>query len=433
MQKKEVTMTQLDMAAGGRITDAMRQVAKYEGLPAEEIREKVAAGQIVIPRNIHHEFIARGIGKNLKTKINANIGTSPSRADLEEELEKLDTAVKAGADAVMDLSTGGDLNRILTAILKRSPVMVGTVPIYKVVSKLFEDRRQASDLTAEDLFGEIEEQARAGVDFITVHCGINRQTLSVLENSDRLMGVVSRGGSLLIEWMKKNQKENPLYANFDTLLEIAHSYDVTLSLGDGLRPGSIADAEDRAQMSELVVLGELARRARKAGVQVMIEGPGHVPLSRIAGDIHNQKRICDGAPYYVLGPLPTDIAPGYDHIAGAVGGAVAAASGADFLCYLTPAEHLRLPDVADVREGVIASRIAAHIGDIEKGVRGARERNLQMSEARKRFDWNGMFAAAIDPVKARHYRLHSEDRDREVCTMCGDLCAIKSFQRAMEK
>lgn len=425
-------MTQLDKAASGKITEAMRQVSEYEGIPVEEIRAKVAAGQVVIPQNIHHDFIARGIGKNLKTKVNANIGTSPSHADLGEELEKLDTAVKAGVDAIMDLSTGGDLDAILATILKHSPVMVGTVPIYKSVSKLFAEGRSSHDLTADDIFKEIECQAKAGVDFITVHCGINRHTLAVLENSGRLMGVVSRGGSLLIEWMKKNNSENPLYENYETLLEIVHAHDVTLSLGDGLRPGSIGDAEDRAQISEMIILGELAQRARKAGVQVMIEGPGHVPLNRIAGDIDSQKRICDGAPYYVLGPLPTDIAPGYDHIVSAIGGAIAASCGADFLCYVTPAEHLRLPDIADVREGVIAARIAAHIGDIEKGVRGAGEQDLKMSEARKRFDWNAMFEAAIDPVKARHFRLHSEDKDREVCTMCGDLCAIKAFHRAME-
>lgn len=425
-------MTQLDMAASGKITEAMRQVSEYEGIPVEEIRQKVAAGQIAIPKNIGHDFSARGIGKNLKTKVNANIGTSPSHVDVKEELEKLDTAVKAGADAIMDLSTGGDLDSVLAAILRCSPVMVGTVPIYKSASKLFSQGRASHDLTADDIFEEIEYQAKTGVDFITVHCGVNRYTLGVLENSDRLMGVVSRGGSLLIEWMKKNEKENPLYENFDTLLEIVRAHDVTLSLGDGFRPGSISDAEDRAQVSELIVLGELARRARKAGVQVMIEGPGHVPLNRIAADIHAQKRICDEAPYYVLGPLPTDIAPGYDHIVSAIGGAIAASSGADFLCYVTPAEHLRLPDISDVREGVVAARIAAHIGDIEKGIRGAREQDLKMSDARKRFDWNTMFETAIDPVKARHYRSQSEDRDRDVCTMCGDLCAMKTFQRAME-
>lgn len=425
-------MTQLDQAKSGKLTEAMHQVSEYEEIPVEAIRQKVATGQIVIPKNINRDFIARGIGKGLKTKVNANIGTSLSHADLKEELAKLETAVKAGVDAVMDLSTGGDLDLILHEILSHSPVMLGTVPIYKSVSRLFSEGKTVPELNTDDIFNEIENQAKAGVDFITVHCGITRHTVGVLENSTRIMGIVSRGGSLLVEWMKKNEMENPLYEYYDRLLEIAHEHDVTLSLGDGLRPGSIWDAEDRAQVSELIVLGELAKKARKAGVQVMIEGPGHVPLNRIAGDMKLQKRICGEAPYYVLGPLPTDIAPGYDHIVGAIGGAIAAASGADFLCYVTPAEHLRLPDLSDVREGVIASKIAAHIGDIEKGVPKAIDQDLKMSEARKRFDWNAMFGAAIDPVKAKHFRMYSEDRDRDVCTMCGDLCAIKTFRRAMD-
>jgi len=426
-------MTQLDDARSGKTTEAMHQVSQYEGIPVDQIRQGVAAGRIVIPKNTHRDFTARGIGKGLKTKINANIGTSLSHADLTEELEKLEVAVKAGADAVMDLSTGGDLDRVLNQILERSPVMVGTVPIYKSASKLFSEKKSCPELRADDIFNEIEYQGRAGVDFITVHCGITRQTVSVLEDCGRMMGIVSRGGSLLVEWIKKNEQENPLYEHYDRLLEIAHEYDITLSLGDGLRPGSICDAQDRAQISELVVLGELAKRSRRAGVQVMIEGPGHVPLNRIAGDMKLQRQICEEAPYYVLGPLPTDIAPGYDHIVGAIGGAIAAASGADFLCYVTPAEHLRLPDVGDVREGVIASKIAAHIGDIEKGVKGAWELNVKMSTARKNLDWPAMFEAAIDPVKARHFRMQSEDRDRDVCTMCGDLCALKTFERAMEK
>ncbi len=426
-------MTQLSLARDGVITEEMKAIASEEGFPFEEIRELVATGRVVIPKNINHDFSAKGIGKGLKTKVNANIGTSPSHFSLEEELEKLDTAVKAGADAIMDLSTGGDMDLILKTILKHSPVMVGTVPIYKSVSKLFSEGRSCPELKTDEIFQGIEDQAKAGVDFVTVHCGITRHTVGILEQSGRLMGIVSRGGSLMAEWIKKNGKENPLYEYYDRLLGIAFEYDVTLSLGDGLRPGTICDAQDRAQISELITLGELAKRARKAGVQVMIEGPGHVPLSRIAADMRLQKRICEDAPYYVLGPLPTDIAPGYDHVAGAIGGAIAASSGADFLCYVTPAEHLRLPDVSDVREGVIASKIAAHIGDIEKGVSGAWERNMKMSEARSRFDWETMFEMAIDPAKARHYRTHSEDKDRDVCTMCGDLCALKTFERIGQK
>jgi phosphomethylpyrimidine synthase len=426
-------MSQLEKARSGKATSAMRQISEYEGISIEEICAKVSRGLIVIPKNINRDFIARGIGKGLKTKVNANIGTSPSHADLKEELEKLDVAVQAGADAVMDLSTGGDLDLNLNKILTHSPVMVGTVPIYKSVSKLFAEGKSCPELRVDDIFSEIENQAKAGVDFITVHCGITRHTIDVLEKCGRLMGIVSRGGSFMVEWIKKNGKENPLYEHYDRLLGIAHEYDVTLSLGDGLRPGSICDAEDRAQVSELIVLGELAKRARNAGVQVMIEGPGHVPLNRIAADMKLQKRICDEAPYYVLGPLPTDIAPGYDHIVGAIGGAIAASSGADFLCYVTPAEHLRLPDTSDVREGVIASKIAAHIGDIEKGIQGAWEQNRKMSDARRRFDWPTMFETAIDPVKARHFRRQSEDSDREVCSMCGDFCALKTFERAMEQ
>jgi phosphomethylpyrimidine synthase len=395
--------------------------------------ERIANGTIVIPKNRKRQFRVKGIGKGLSTKVNANIGTSPSHFDINEELNKLDVAVASGADAVMDLSTGGDIILILEKILAKSSVMVGTVPIYKSVSKIFSEGKQTSDLTADDMFSDIEAHAKAGVDFITVHSGITRSSLDVLEKSGRLMGIVSRGGSLLSEWIAKNQKENPFFDQYDHLLEIAHEYDVTLSLGDGLRPGSICDAQDRAQMAELVILGDLARRARKAGVQVMIEGPGHVPLSRIAGDIKTQKRLCDQAPYYVLGPLPTDIAPGYDHIVGAIGGAIAAANGADFLCYVTPAEHLCLPSVQDVRDGVVASKIAAHIGDIEKGISGAWERDRAMSEARRTFQWETMFDLSIDPETAKKRRFSSEDKNRDVCTMCGDLCAVKTYQRTISK
>ncbi|HUV76959.1 MAG TPA: phosphomethylpyrimidine synthase ThiC, partial [Desulfobacterales bacterium] len=414
-------MTQIDAARSNQITDAMHQVAQKEGLTAEKVREKVAAGMVVIPKNRNRNCQACGIGQGLKTKVNANIGTSPSHCDLKEELAKLDTAVAAGADAVMDLSTGGNLDRILQTILKRSSVIVGTVPIYKVVSKLMAKNKTSVEMTADDLMEEIEMQAMAGVDFITVHCGITRQSLSALKGCDRIMGMVSRGGSFMAEWIIANKKENPLYAQYDRLLEICRQHDVTLSLGDGLRPGAIHDAEDRAQISELLILGELARRARKAGVQVMIEGPGHVPLGRIPGDVQLQKRLCDNAPYYVLGPLPTDIAPGYDHLVGAIGGAVAAASGVDFLCYLTPAEHLHLPTIQDVHDGVMATRIAAHIGDLEKGLPGAANWDRNMSLARRKFDWDTMYSQAIDPQLARKRRMQTEDHHRDVCTMCGDL------------
>ncbi|MDA8126966.1 MAG: phosphomethylpyrimidine synthase ThiC [Deltaproteobacteria bacterium] len=425
-------MTQLEAAREGKITAEMEQAAEYEGMNPEAIRDKVAAGSVVIPKNRGHRFSARAIGRGLSTKINANIGTSASHANLTEELEKLQVAVEAGADAVMDLSTGGDIDAILAGMVAHSPVMIGTVPIYRSISRLFAAGKDCGELDAESLFVDIEQEAKAGVDFITVHCGITTQTLSILEGCGRIMGVVSRGGSLMAEWIKRRGEENPLFAQYDRLLSIARTYDVTLSLGDGLRPGTICDAEDRAQVGELIVLGQLVERARKAGVQVMVEGPGHVPLRRIAADMQLQKRLCSDAPYYVLGPLPTDIAPGYDHIVGAIGGAIAAAAGADFLCYVTPAEHLGLPTGEDVREGVMASRVAAHIGDLEKGVKGAWERNVAMSEARRRFDWEGMFGLCLDPVKARSVRSRTEDKDKDVCTMCGEMCAIKTYNRFLE-
>ena len=423
-------MTQLEGGQKkGQITESMHQVARQEEVPPESVREKVAAGTAVIPKNNNRHFESRGIGAGLKTKVNANIGTSPSHHDLTEELAKLNAAVKAGADAIMDLSTGGDLDQILDTILRQAPVMVGTVPIYKVISKLMAQQKAPVEMAADDLFAEIEYQGRAGVDFITVHCGITRRNLAVLKDCDRIMGMVSRGGSFMAEWISAHGVENPLYSRFDDVLEICRQHDITLSLGDGLRPGAIHDAEDRAQIAELVTLGELARKARRAGVQVMIEGPGHVPLNRIADDVRQQKRLCDNAPYYVLGPLPTDIAPGYDHLVGAIGGAVAAAAGVDFLCYVTPAEHLHLPGIQDVHDGVIASRIAAHIGDVEKNLPQAGDWDAAMSRARKCFDWETMYSLAIDPPLARQRRSQSEDHSRDVCTMCGDLCAMKTFER----
>ncbi|MFO8112208.1 MAG: phosphomethylpyrimidine synthase ThiC [Desulfosalsimonadaceae bacterium] len=424
-------MTRIESARQGTITDDMHFVAASENVPAEQIRRLVAEGKLVIPKNNNRNFPARGIGKGLKTKVNANIGTSMSDCSTDGEIKKLDAAIRAGADAVMDLSTGPGREDVLAAILKRSSVMVGTVPLYNAVSRRIEAGQDHAALSAEDIFGEIEAQGKAGVDFITVHCGITRHSLAVLTDCGRLMGIVSRGGSLLAEWIAKNQAENPLYEDFDRLLEIARTYDMTLSLGDGLRPGTIFDAEDRAQVSELIILGDLTRRAVKAGVQVMVEGPGHVPLSMIANDIKQQKRLCNEAPYYVLGPLPTDAAAGNDHIAGAIGGAIAAANGADFLCYVTPAEHLALPGIEDVREGVIASKIAAHIGDLEKNVPAAWDRDRKMSEARNCFDWETMLDQALDPEKARGIRSRSKEKNRDVCSMCGDLCALKTYARAV--
>ncbi len=417
-------MTQLSLAKEGIVTKAMRQVADGEGLEPEFIRQGVADGTIVIPINNNRKFAARGIGTGLRTKVNANIGTSQEHIDLDEEVDKLKVSVAYGADSVMDLSTGGDLDHIRKTIIAESCVMIGTVPIYGVAATLQHADKDIFQLEADQLFDEIEKHGEQGVDFITVHCGVTQRSVAALEQSPRVGGIVSRGGSILAAWMKHHGRENPLYEYYDRLLEISFKYDMTISLGDGLRPGAIADATDRPQVEELTILGELARRARDAGVQVMIEGPGHVPLNQVEANVLMEKRLCDNAPFYVLGPLTTDVAPGYDHITGAIGGAVAAAAGADFLCYVTPAEHLRLPTVQDVRDGVIATRIAAHSGDIAKGVRNAAQWDLDMSKRRKALDWEGMYKLAIDPELARQRRADSEAYDQLVCTMCGKLCSI---------
>ncbi len=416
--------TQLSMAKEGVITDEMKMVAADEDFSPEEIRDLVASGQVVIPKNINHDFPSKGIGKGLTTKINANIGTSGDHMDIDEELHKLEVSIEAGADSVMDLSTGGDLKKIRKMMIDNSPVMLGAVPIYAVASELGSQNRSITDMTPDFLFESIEQQCEEGIDYITVHCGVTRQTYSLADQTNRIGGIVSRGGSLLALWMYQHHKENPLFEEYDRLLDIAFKYDVTLSLGDGLRPGAVADASDKAQMKELIVIGELTKRAREAGVQVIVEGPGHVPLNQIAANVLMQKRICDDAPFYVLGPLTTDCAPGYDHITAAIGGAIAAAAGADFLCYVTPAEHLCLPDVKDVRVGVVAAKIAAHSGDIAKGVKGAMERDIEMSRYRKALNWEGMLKLALDPDLPRKRRAQSENNEKSVCTMCGELCAV---------
>ncbi len=380
--------TQLKDAKSGNITEAMRKVAVSEGVTPEFVREGVAKGNIVITLNNRRRDIKPiGIGKGLSTKINANIGTSGDDADIDKELEKLDVAVKAGADTVMDLSTGGDIDRIKKIIIDRSPVPIGTVPIYQAACENLKKGRTISDISEDDMFNVIQRHGEDGVDFITVHCGVTLETFGRMEREGRILNVVSRGGSLLIKWMMYRKEENPLYAHYDRLLEIAREYDMTLSLGDGFRPGCIADATDRGQVQETIILGELADRAMKADVQVMIEGPGHVPINQIKANILLQKRLCHDAPFYVLGPLVTDIAPGYDHITSAIGGAIAASAGADFLCYVTPSEHLRLPTVEDVKEGVIASKIAAHAADIAKGVKGAIDRDIKMAMMRRDLKW----------------------------------------------
>ena len=413
-------MTQMDEAKRGRTTEAMRYVAAVEGLDPETLRARIAAGRVIIPKNVHHDFNPIGVGEGLSTKVNANIGTSGHHQQLEEELKKLEIAVRCGAEMVMDLSTGDELDLVRRAILRACPVMLGTVPIYQAVA----DRGSVFGLTADDLFGVIERHAQDGVDFVTVHCGVSREAVRLLDGSGRVAGIVSRGGSMLASWMVRTGEENPLLAQFDRLLDIAFEHDVTLSLGDGIRPGATADATDAAQIQELLTLGELTARAHARGVQVMIEGPGHVPIDQIEANVLLEKRVCRGAPFYVLGPLTSDVGAGYDHITGAIGGAVASAAGADVLCYLTPAEHLRLPTIEDVRDGVIATKIAAHSGDMAKGVFWARERDAQMSIYRKKLDWEGQYRLSLDPEKAREFRYLSEDYDKAVCTMCGTLCSM---------
>jgi phosphomethylpyrimidine synthase len=421
--------TLLEQLHYGGAPESVRIVASDERVALDTLVGRLRAGRVVIPQNNRRRFRPMGIGEGLRTKINANIGSSPSHCSIDEELVKMGVAIEAGADSVMDLSTGGDLRAIRAALLEKCPVMMGAVPIYYLSAMLARAGRELTDFTVDELFAAIEEQCASGIDYITVHCGTTRASLQALDTSPRVLGIVSRGGSIIAAWMKDHDAENPLYEHYDRLLEIAHEYDVTLSLGDSLRPGSVVDATDRGQIEELIVLGDLARRARRAGVQAMIEGPGHVPLDQVIANVQIQKRLCDGAPFYVLGPLTTDVAPGYDHITSAIGGAVAAMAGADFLCYVTPAEHLALPDLKDVRQGVIAAKIAAHSGDIAKGIPGAIERDRAMSEARGALDWERMFTLCIDPVVARARRQASEDKDNEVCTMCGELCAIKTYRR----
>lgn len=418
--------TQLYKARAGIVTPEMDSVAESEGVDKHWLRDEMAQGRIVIPKNKHHRFEPRAVGNGLKIKVNANIGTSEKHCDLPEELEKMEVAIQYGADAIMDLSTGGDLHVILKTILSKASVMVGTVPIYGVASKLLAQGKPISELDPEDLFAEIETQAKMGVDFMTLHCGVTRMSLSFLENDARLCGIVSRGGALLKRWMTDNQRENPLYEQYDRILDICFEHDVTISLGDGLRPGGGADATDRGQIAELLVLGELVDRARARGVQVMVEGPGHMPLDQIETNMKLMKRVCHEAPFYVLGPLVTDSAPGYDHIVGAIGGTVAAIHGADFLCYVTPAEHLCLPTKDDVREGVMASRIAAHSADVVKNAPGSRQRDAAITKARRELDWETIYEQALDPELARRRKSESESSTEDHCTMCGNLCAVKN-------
>jgi len=422
-------MTQKIKAQEGVITKEMAIVARKEEVSAGWLRGKIASGRIVIPANRNHKDLHPiGIGEGLRIKVNTNLGTSSDHIDLEEELKKLKVSIQAGTDTVMDLSTGGDLEAIRREIIRRSAIPLGTVPIYQAAVEAAETRKALANMTTDGLFEVIERQAEDGVDFMTVHCGVTRSSIERLRRDHRLMGVVSRGGSLLIEWMIYTGQENPLYEQFDRLLGVARKNDVTLSLGDGLRPGCLADATDRPQVEETIILGELTERAWSKGVQVMIEGPGHVSLDQIEANVLLEKRLCKGAPFYVLGPLVTDITPGYDHIACAIGGAIAGKAGADFLCYVTPSEHLRLPSVDDVKEGVIATRIAAHAADIARGSQKAFQMDLEMSKARKEFDWEKQIDLSIDPEKAKRYHEEGRSAEKDRCTMCGEFCAIKKVK-----
>lgn len=412
------------------ITPLVKTIAKNERVSEEFVRNGIASGRIVVPCNPVHNPTPKAIGAGMSVKINVNLGTSRDIVDIDSELRKLDIAVKYGADSVMDLSTGGDIDAIRRTLIDRCPVMIGSVPIYQ--TGLTAARKDAVvEMTEDDIFDGIEKHAKDGMDFMTVHCGITRETVDWLKKSDRLMDVVSRGGSFLTAWILHNEEENPLFKNFDYLLELARKYEFALSLGDGFRPGCINDASDQAQLSELMTLGHLVQRARAAGVQSMVEGPGHVPLNQVPMNMHLEKTLCHEAPFYVLGPLVTDIAPGYDHIVGAIGGAVAAQNGADFLCYLTPAEHLSLPDEDDVREGVIASKIAAHVGNLCRGMET--DKDEAMARARKKLDWDAMFDVCIDPEKAKRYRARGCTEKEEGCSMCGDVCAVKIVNKYLIK
>ncbi len=419
-------------ALRGTMTALFEQCAASEGVSPEFLMKGVAKGVIAIPKNNNHHFERlMAVGQGLSTKVNANIGSSKDHQGVEQELQKLCIALKAGTDAVMDLSMGGDLNDVRREILRNCPIPLGTVPIYQSVAEAVENqKKEIGAISVDDIFDTIRQQAKDGVDFMTIHCGITQNTLARLRGQERLMGVVSRGGSFLIEWMAYNQKENPFYEHYDHLLAILKEHEVTLSLGDSVRPGCLADATDAGQLQELIHLGELTQRAWDAGVQVIIEGPGHMPMDQIEANVILQKRICRGAPFYVLGPLVTDIAPGYDHITGAIGGAIAAKAGADFLCYVTPAEHLKLPDGNDVRDGVIASKIAAHAADICKGVPGAMDRDIAMAKCRNALDWKGQIELSLDPEKARRFREEGGSYKGDACSMCGSYCAIKVYKKA---
>ena len=424
--------TQMEAARQNIITKEMETVAKKEGRSGEFIRELVAKGEVAIPANVHHKSLsAEGIGAKLRTKINVNLGVSRDVSDYDLEMKKVMTAVELGADAIMDLSSHGDTEPFRKKLTAECPAMIGTVPIYDSV---IHHKRDLGELTAEDFLEVVRLHAENGVDFVTLHSGITRGTIDKIKSGSRKMNIVSRGGSLVFAWMSMTGKENPFYEYFDEILDICYEHDVTISLGDACRPGCLADATDAAQIDELITLGKLTERAWAKNVQVMGEGPGHVPLNQIAANMEIQKTLCHNAPVYVLGPLVTDIAPGYDHITAAIGGAIAATAGAAFLCYVTPAEHLALPNVDDVREGIIASKIAAHAADIAKGLPGARDIDDKMADARRKLDWEAQYACALDPATAKRVREERapEDDHADTCSMCGKFCAVRSMNKALK-
>lgn len=422
--------TQMEAAKKGIVTPEMEIVAAKENMGADKLMKLVACGQVAIPANINHTSLSpEGIGSGLKTKINVNLGISGDCKDYSVEMQKVDMAIKFGVEAIMDLSNYGKTNTFRQQLIEKSPAMIGTVPMYDAIGYLDKD---LLEISAKDFLKVVETHAKEGVDFMTIHAGINKRAVEAFKREGRRMNIVSRGGSLLFAWMEMTGNENPFYEFYDDVLEILREYDVTISLGDALRPGCIDDSSDAGQIAELIELGNLTKRAWEKDVQVMVEGPGHMAMNEIAANMVMQKRICHNAPFYVLGPLVTDIAPGYDHITSAIGGAIAAANGADFLCYVTPAEHLRLPDINDVKEGIVASRIAAHAADIAKGIPGARDIDNKMSDARHKVDWEEMFSLAIDGEKAREYFESTPPKDRHTCSMCGKMCAVRTTNMILE-
>ncbi len=422
--------TQMDAARRGIVTKEMEAVAREENISIESLMEELAKGTVIIPANKNHKCLKpRGIGFSLKTKINVNLGTSRDCLDMQCEMAKVENAVKMGADAIMDLSSFGDTKVFRRKLTNECPATLGTVPIYDAIVYY---NKPLKEITAKEWIDVVRMHAEDGVDFMTIHCGINRNTAKRFKEAKRLTNIVSRGGSLIFSWMELTGNENPFYEYYDEILDICREYDVTMSLGDACRPGSIADSGDISQIEELVTLGELTKRAWEKDVQVMIEGPGHMPLNEIEANMKIQRTICKGAPFYVLGPIVTDVAPGYDHITSAIGGAIAATHGASFLCYVTPAEHLRLPNLDDMKEGIIASKIAAHAADIAKGLKGAKDWDNEMSTARKDLDWERMFSLAIDEEKPRRYRTESTPEHHDTCTMCGKMCAVRNMNKVLK-